>query len=164
MNKNLTFFFLVFICLQSLMASSFFKKRNTANSLEYSLDINLTHYLELLTKNKSAVENKTILSNQSSLIGKKGVAVKGTIYETLIEKYNISNITILDSYEEAQKALNNHSIDYFICPKRMIGEIIQMRTETLTYIDDTEGYKEFRPAVVLKNNEESKRLSNLVLA
>ena len=146
------------------MASSYSKKRNTANSLEYSLDINLTHYLELLTKNKSSVENKTIFSNQSSLIGKKGVAVKGTIYETLIEKYNISNITILDSYEEAQKALNNHSIDYFICPKRMIGEIIQMRTETLTYIDDTEGYKEFRPAVVLKNNEESKRLSNLVLA
>ena len=54
MNKNLTFFFLLFICIQSLMASSYSKKRNTANSLEYSLDINLTHYLELLTKNKSA--------------------------------------------------------------------------------------------------------------
>ncbi len=90
---------------------------------------------------------------------RKGAAVKGTIYETLLERTNYVNIDILDSYEEAIKALNNHSIDYFICPQRMIGEIIQMKTENLTYIIDNEQSGQFRAAVVIQNTEANQKLS-----
>ena len=168
MNKKLIFLLLVLIYFQSIKAVSIPKKRiteDTEDTFEYSLNINLSHYLELLTKNGSAVENKTIFSNSASLSGKKGAVTKGTIYETLLEKNNNSNIVVFDSYDDAQKALNNHSIDYFICPKRMIGEIIQMKTENLTYIDDdSEQNDQFKSAVVVQNTENSRQLSNRILA
>ena len=161
--QKASFFLLFFlICFQITKAVSISKKRLTEDSLEYSVNVNLSHYLELLTKNGSAVENKTIFSDRSSLGVRKGAAVKGTIYETLLERTNYVNIDILDSYEEAIKALNNHSIDYFICPQRMIGEIIQIKTENLTYIIDNEQSGQFRAAVVIQNTEANQKLSEKI--
>ena len=164
MNKTLIFLFLALICFQSIQAGFISKKRITEDTLQYSLNVNLSHYLELLTKNGSAVENKTIFSDSSSLSGKKGAVTKGTIYETLLEKNKNENITVFDSYDDAQKALNNHSIDFFVCPKRMIGEIIQMKTENLTYLDYNEQNKQYSSGVVIGNTETSRQLSSRILA
>ena len=50
-------------------------------TLNYSISINLTKYLNSLTNNKSIIENKTIYAKEEDLKGKKGGVVKGTIYE-----------------------------------------------------------------------------------
>jgi len=164
MNKTLIFLLLALIGFQSIQAGFISKKRITEDTLQYSLNVNLSHYLELLTKNGSAVENKTIFSDSSSLSGKKGAVTKGTIYETLLEKNKNENITVFDSYDDAQKALNNHSIDFFVCPKRMIGEIIQMKTENLTYLDYNEQNKQYSSGVVIEKTETSRQLSGRILA
>ena len=69
MRKKLIFLFCLLISFQS------------SKALDYSLKVNLSHYLELLTQNNSAVENKTTFPDASSLSDKKGGVVKGTIYE-----------------------------------------------------------------------------------
>ena len=70
----------------------------------------------VLTENLSEVENKTIYTDSASLKSAKGSIVKGTIYEELL-KNQLSSYTVFDSYEDAEKALNNHEVDYLICHK-----------------------------------------------
>ena len=150
MRKKLIFLYCLLISFQS------------SKALDYSLKVNLSHYLELLTQNNSAVENKTTFPDASSLSDKKGGVVKGTIYEKLFEinKGLYQNIVMFDTYDDVMKALKNHSIDYFICYKKMVGEIIQIRTEDLTYIDDEQTSKEFKSAFLMAKNPKGQWIYN----
>ena len=130
MRKKLIFLFCLLISFQS------------SKALDYSLKVNLSHYLELLTQNNSAVENKTTFPDASSLRDKKG------------------GVVMFDTYDDVMKALKNHSIDYFICYKKMVGEIIQIRTEDLTYIDDEQTSKEFKSAFLMAKNPKGQWIYN----
>ena len=70
------------------------------SSLKYSMAINLTNYLNLLSKNNSEVENKTIYQSLDDLEGKKAGLVVGSIQ--MLIAYNkgaIRNYTIFNSYD-----------------------------------------------------------------
>ena len=100
--------------------------------------MNLTEYLELLTQNEQAFENKTIINSTSDLKDKKLGLVKGSFYEIFTRKQNLLNnvsYVIYDTYDKPQVGLNNYSIDYIICSKEIICDLIQMYTENLTYIE-----------------------------
>ena len=108
------------------------------NKLTYSILFNLTDYLYTVSENNSEVENKTIYKSQNDILDKRGGIVKGSIFEILAKKYNlINNFILFNTYDEAQNALNNNSIDYFACYKEIVGEMIQMNSENLTYINLT---------------------------
>ena len=127
-----------------------------ADTLNYSITVNLTKYLNYLTNNKSKTENKTIYEKQEDLKGKKGGLVKGTIYEYISKKgENLEQFTIFDTYNEALKTLNNHSIEYIICYKAIVGELVQMYTENLTYIDieDENNEKEYESGFFMKSDK-----------
>ena len=56
------------------------------------------------------------------------------MYEYISKKKgNLNKYTVYKAYDEALEALHNHSIDYFIDYKEIVGELIQMHTENLTY-------------------------------
>ena len=106
--------------------------------LTYSILFNLTDYLYTVSENNSEVENKTIYKSQNDILDKRGGIVKGSIFEILAKKYNlINNFILFNTYDEAQNALNNNSLDYFACYKEIVGEMIQMNSENLTYINLT---------------------------
>ena len=91
------------------------------------------------------------------LSNKKGGIVKGSIFETISKESNtLDNYVLFDSYEEAQIALNNYSIDYFLCYREIIGELIQMNSENLTYINESfEQFKDFDfGCAINKQNQE----------
>ena len=125
-------------------------------TLNYSISVNLTKYLNSLTNNKSIIENKTIYEKQEDLKGKKGGVVRGTIYEYISKKKNNPDqFIVYDSYDEALAALNNHSIEYFVCYKEIVGELIQMYTENLTYIniEDEDNKKEYESGFLMKSDK-----------
>ena len=124
-------------------------------TLRYSIATNLTNYLESLTKNNSEIENKTFYNNQDDLKEKKGGIVKGTIYESLAKKNNsLNNYSLYDSYEDAQKALNSHSIEYFLSDKEITGEYIKINDENSTYlgIDQDNNNKEYDSYFVMSKD------------
>ena len=124
-------------------------------TLRYSIATNLTNYLESLTKNNSEIENKTFYNNQDDLKGKKGGIVKGTIYESLAKKNNsLNNYNLYDSYEDAQKALNSHAIEYFLSDKEITGEYIKINDENSTYlgIDQDNNNKEYDSYFVMSKD------------
>ena len=161
MNKFLTVLFLSNSIFFSLIKSDVPNAECDGNTLKYSIQINLTNYLMALSENMSAVENKTIYTDSASLKGAKGSVVKGTIYEELLQN-QISNYTVFDSYEEAEKALNNHEVDYLICSKLLYGDKINMESDTLTYIQipDDGLSSNFQTAIILKNTSESSRVAS----
>ena len=161
MNKFLTVLFLSISIFFSLIKSDVPNAECDGNTLKYSIQINLTNYLMALSENMSAVENKTIYTDSASLKGAKGSVVKGIIYEELLQN-QISNYTVFDSYEEAEKALNNHEVDYLICSKLLYGDKINMESDTLTYIQipDDGLSSNFQTAIILKNTSESSRVAS----
>lgn len=116
--------------------------------------MNLTNHLNLLTRNKSWVENKTIYDSSEYLEGEKGGVVKGTVIYLIGKKQgSLEFFTVYNSYEEAEKALHNHEIEYFICQKDILGELIQMNSENLTYLnlgDEEEEY--YKGGIIVLNN------------
>ena len=132
----------------------------------FTISFNLTRYLELLTQNESAVENKTIINNSSDLKDKKLGLVKGSFCEIFARRQNLLNnlsYVIYDTYDEAQAGLNNHSIDYIIYSKEIIGDLIQMNTENLTYIEVNNATNYFDFGIVMKkeNTTLNKAFSSL---
>ena len=126
------------------------------NKLTYSILFNLTEYLNTLSENKSEVEQKTIYSSQNDLSDKKGGIVKGSIFEIIAKKNNFTdNFILYDTYDEAQNAINNNSIDYFVCYREIVGEQIQMNSENLTYINlSSDEFKDFDfGCVISKKNQ-----------
>ena len=124
--------------------------------LNYTISINLTKYLNSLTENKSIIENKTIFEKQEDFEGKKGGIVKGTIYEYITKKKGrLNQFTVYNTYDEALEALNNHSIDYFVCYKEIVGELIQMYTDNLTYINIEDEYnkKDYESGFLMKSDK-----------
>lgn len=115
------------------------------NKLTYSIIYNLKKYLDILSQNNSEVEKKEIYTSVNDLSNKKGGMVKGSIFEIISkESKSLDNYVLFNSYEEAQIALNNYSIDYFLCYREIVGELIQMNSENLTYINDSfEEFKDF---------------------
>ena len=156
MNKFLTILFLSISIFFSLTKSDVPSAECDGNTLKYSIQINLSNYLNVLTDNFSEVENKTIYNDSASLKNAKGSIVKGSIYEKLLQN-QISNYTVFDSYEEAEKALNNHEVDYLICSKNSYGDKINMESDYLTYIqiEDDEISSNIRNAIVMKNNSKN---------
>ena len=137
--------FISFILLNFVLLENIPDAVYDGNKLSYSVLFNLTKYLDTLSQNKSDIEKKEIYSSQADLSGKKGGIVKGSIFEIIAKKNNIiDNYVLYNTYEEAQNALNNDSIDYFICYREIVGEMIQMNSENLTYInvssDDFKGF------------------------
>lgn len=132
----------------------------------FTISLNLTKYLELLSLNESVVENKTIINSISDLKDKKFGLVKGSFYEIFARRQNyLNNVSyvIYDTYDEAQEGLNNHSIDYIICSKEIIGDLIQMYTEDLTYIEVNNATNFYDFGIVMKKEktELSKAFSSL---
>ena len=152
--KTLLFISLVllnFVCLENIPDAVY-----DGNKLTYSILFNLTEYLNTLSENKSAVEEKVIYSSQYDLADKKGGIVKGSIFEIIAKKNNIiDNFILYDTYDEAQIALNNNSIDYFICYREIVGEMIQMNSENLTYINLTsDEFKDFDFGCVISREKQ----------
>ena len=132
------------------------------SSLKYSMAINLTNYLNLLSKNNSEVENKTIYQSLDDLEGKKAGVVLASIQMLIAyNKGTIRNYTILNSYEEAGIALNNHSIEHFPVIKEIAGETIQMESEFLTYIEVTDEEHEEIDSVMIINSNYSELYTQL---
>ena len=152
MNKLLTILFLSISLFFSLVKSDVPNAECDGDTLKYSIQINLTNYLMVLTENLSEVENKTIYTDSASLKSAKGSIVKGTIYEELL-KNQLSSYTVFDSYEDAEKTLNNHEVDYLICHKSSFGDKINMGSDSLTYITlpDDELSSNFENAIIMKN-------------
>ena len=152
--KTLLFIFLVllnFVSLENILDAVY-----DGNKLTYSILFNLTEYLNTLSENKSEVEQKTIYSSQNDLSDKKGGIVKGSIFEIIAKKNNFTdNFILYDTYDEAQNAINNNSIDYFVCYREIVGEQIQMNSENLTYINLTsDEFKDFDfGCVISKKNQ-----------
>ena len=155
---KINFYIFLFITLFSFksIVSEILPVTCEADTLNYSISLNLTKYLNSLTNNKSVIENKTIFEKQEDLNGKKGGIVKGTIYE-LIEKRkdNLNQFIVYDTYDEALNALYNYSIDYFFCYKEIVGELIQMYTDNLTYIniEVEDNKKEYEFGFLMKSNK-----------
>lgn len=127
------------------------------NKLTYSIIYNLKKYLDILSQNNSEVEKKEIYTSVNDLSNKKGGMVKGSIFEIISkESKSLDNYVLFNSYEEAQIALNNYSIDYFLCYREIVGELIQMNSENLTYINDSfEEFKDFDfGCAISKENQE----------
>ena len=123
------------------------------SSLKYSMAINLTHYLYLLSENNSEVENKTIYQSLDDLEGKKAGLVVGSIQMLIAyNKGTIRNYKIFNSYDEAGIAVSNHSIEHFPVIKEIAGEAIQMDSEDLTYIEVTEEEQEEIDSVLIVNS------------
>ena len=152
--KTLLFIFLVllnFVSLENIPDAVY-----DGNKLTYSILFNLTEYLNTLSENKSEVEQKTIYSSQNDLSDKKGGIVKGSIFEIIAKKNNFTdNFILYDTYDEAQNAINNNSIDYFVCYREIVGEQIQMNSENLTYINlSSDEFKDFDfGCVISKKNQ-----------
>ena len=144
---KINFYIFLFITLFSFksIVSEILPFTCEAATLNYSISLNLTKYLNSLTNNKSDIENKKIFEKKEDLKGKKGGIIKGTIFE-LIEKRkdNLNQFTVYDTYDEACNALNNYSIDYFLCYETIVGDLIQKHSDNLTYIDiEVEDNKEY---------------------
>ena len=146
-----------------LVALILFKEISTQNSLQtscnngtlkYTIAANLTNHLNLLSKNKSWVENKTIYDSPEYLVGEKAGVVKGTaLYIMLKKEDSLELFNVYNSYEEAEKALHNHEIEFFICHKDIVGELIQMNSENLTYLDlQNEEEEDYKGGIVVLNN------------
>ena len=161
MNKLLTILFLSISLFFSLVKSDVPNAECDGDTLKYSIQINLTNYLMVLTENLSEVENKTIYTDSASLKSAKGSIVKGTIYEELL-KNQLSSYTVFDSYEDAEKALNNHEVDYLICHKSSFGDKINMGSDSLTYITlpDDELSSNFENAIIMKNTSKNLEISS----
>ena len=132
----------------------------------FTISLNLTKYLELLTQNESVIENKTIINSTSDLKDKKLGLVKGSFYEIFARRQNLLNnisYVIYDTYDEAQAGLGNYSIDYIICSKEIIGDLIQMYTENLTYIEvnNATNYYDFGIVMKKENTALNKAFSSL---
>ena len=153
MAKPILFIFIYFqmVYLQEIPSPTY-----DGNTLKYSIALNLTKYLEELTKNNSEIENKIIYNDASDLNGTKTGLVKGTVLHHLASSDGkILNYTLYDNYEEIQQALNNHSIEQFICFKDLVSEQIQMLSENLTYIDYDTGLLDSFDLVFLLRAEET---------
>ena len=163
MKTFLTIIFLSISIFISLIKSDVPNAECDGVTLKYSIQINLTNYLMVLTDNLSEVENKTIYTDSASLKNEKGSIVKGTIYEELL-KNQLSNYTVFDSYEEAEKALNNHEVDYLICHKSSFGDKINMGSDSLTYIQlpDDELSSSFENAIIMKNTSKNLEISSKI--
>ena len=146
----------IFIYFQMVYLEEIPSPKYDGNTLKYSIALNLTKYLEELTRNNSEIENKIIYNDASDLNGTKTGLVKGTVLHHLASgDGKILNYTLYDNYEEIQKALNNHSIEQFICFKDLVSEQIQMLSENLTYIDYDTGLLDSYKSVFLLRAEDT---------
>ena len=153
MNSDFFKFIFLFSLFTKITSVDIPSPQCDGSSLKYSMAINLTNYLNLLSKNNSEVENKTIYQSLDDLEGKKAGLVASSIQMLIaLRKGSIRNYTILGSYQEAQIALNNHSIEQFPVIKQIAGESIQMESENLTYIEVTEEEQEEIASVFVMNS------------
>ena len=153
MNSDFFKFIFLFSLFTKITSGDIPSPQCDGSSLKYSMAINLTNYLNLLSKNNSEVENKTIYQSLDDLEGKKAGLVASSIQMLIaLRKGSIRNYTILGSYQEAQIALNNHSIEQFPVIKQIAGESIQMESENLTYIEVTEEEQEEIASVFVMNS------------
>ena len=128
--------FIFYIYLKIVYLQNIPNPTYNGNTLKYSISINLTKYLETLTKNSSEVENKTIYEKEEDLIDVKTGLIRGTVLQNFARmKGKLDDYIFFNDYDEAQQALNNHTIEQFICLKDFISEQIQMLSENLTYIE-----------------------------
>ena len=154
MAKHLLFIFL--ILFQTVYLEEIPSPIYDGNTLKYLISLNLTKYLEELTKNNSEIENKTIYSNEDDLKGLKTGLIRRTILHNFaLRGGNVTNYVLYDDYDQIQRALNNHSIDQFICFKDLISEQIQMLSENLTYIDYDTGLLDSYESVFLSRVEDT---------
>lgn len=71
MNCNFVIIIFLFSLITTITSVDFPSAQCEGSSLKYSMAINLTNYLNLLSKNNSEVENKTIYQSLEELEGKK---------------------------------------------------------------------------------------------
>ena len=108
--------FFIFIYFQMVYLQEIPSPTYDGNTLKYSIALNLTKYLEELTKNNSEIENKIIYNKANDLNGTKTGLVKRSILHNFdVSEGKVLKYILYDNYEEIQQALNNHSMEQFIC-------------------------------------------------
>jgi ABC-type amino acid transport substrate-binding protein len=127
------------------------------STLNFTVKANLTNYLNLLSKNNSEIENKTIYSSYEELKEVKIGVLEGTIFKKFSENLNLnfqiyeykSSKTIIDS-------LRNKKIEAYITTLEEAQNII-MYNDDITYIkiEENENLQEYQYSFVAKNENQN---------
>ena len=85
------------------------------STLNFTIKANLTNYLNLLSKNNSKIENKTIYSSYKELKEVKIAVLEGTIFKQISENLNLNfQISEYKSNKEIIDSLRNKKIEAYI--------------------------------------------------
>ena len=85
------------------------------STLNFTIKANLTNYLNLLSKNNSEIENKTIYSSYKELKEVKIAVLEGTIFKQFSENLNLNfQISEYKSNKEIIDSLRNKKIEAYI--------------------------------------------------
>ena len=121
--------------------------------LNFTIKANLTKYLNLLSKNNSEIENKTIYSSYKKLKEVKIAVLEGTIFKKFSENLNLGfQISEYKSRKEIIDSLRNKKIEAYITTLEEAQNII-MYNDDIAYIkiDDNENLPEYQYSFVAKN-------------
>ena len=123
------------------------------STLNFTVKANLTNYLNLLSKNNSEIENKTIYSSYKELKEVKIAVLEGTIFKKFSENLNLNfQISEYKSSKEIIDSLRNKKIEAYITTLEEAQNII-MYNDDISYIkiDDNEKiYKNINIVLWLK--------------
>ena len=123
------------------------------STLNFTVKANLTNYLNLLSKNNSEIENKTIYSSYKELKEVKIAVLEGTIFKQFSENLNLNfQISEYKSNKEIIDSLRNKKIEAYITTLEEAQNII-MYNDDISYIkiDDNENLQEYQYSFVAKN-------------
>ena len=123
------------------------------NTLNFTVEANLTNYLNLLSKNNSEIENKTIYSSYKELKEAKIAVLEGTIFKQFSENLNLNfQISEYKSSKEIIDSLRNKKIEAYITTLEEAQNII-MHNDDITYlnISNTENLQEYQYSFVATN-------------
>lgn len=136
-----------------------FEAKCIGRSLNYPILVNLSKYLEILSKNESEIENNTVISSlkDATTIG----VMEGTIYEHIIEQLNISNVITYDSYDEIEIGLKHHIIDAFLASK-YFADLTIMNHDDLKCFDFTENDSIIQYKLFINNKDIQNHLNHII--
>ena len=127
------------------------------NTLNFTVEANLTKYLNLLSKNNSEIENKTIYSSYKELKEVKIAVLEGTIFKKFSENLNLNfQISEYKSRKEIIDSLRNKKIEAYITTLEEAKNII-MHNNDISYIniDDNQTLQDYQYSFVTKNESKN---------
>ena len=127
------------------------------STLNFTVKANLTNYLNLLSKNNSEIENKTIYSSYEELKEVKIGVLEGTIFKKFSENLNLNfEIYEYKSSKEIIDSLRNKKIEAYLTTLEEAQNII-MHNDDITYIKilENENLQEYQYSFVAKNENQN---------